>query len=86
MKIVAEKTVNPLDAAVQAERKVKLREALEHLPPRQRATLVLAYYQGLTYPEVAKTLGCSLGTVKTQMYRALRKLARLLGDIEEPVA
>jgi len=48
---------------------------------RQRATLVLAYYQQLTYKEVAEVLGCSLGTVKMQMSRALRTLARRLPDI-----
>jgi RNA polymerase sigma-70 factor (ECF subfamily) len=51
------------------------------LPARQRVALVLAYYQQLTYREVATALGCSEGTVKTQMYRALRTLARTLPEI-----
>jgi RNA polymerase sigma factor (sigma-70 family) len=50
------------------------------LPVKQRATLVLAYYQQLTYPEVAQVMGCSVGTVKTQMSRALATLSRRLPD------
>ena len=44
------------------------------------AALVLAYYHQLSYQEVAQTLGCSVGSVKTQMSRALAKLARRLPD------
>jgi RNA polymerase sigma factor (sigma-70 family) len=65
------------------ERKEQVRQALELLPTKQRATLVLAYFQQLTYPEVAQVLGCSVGTVKTQMYRALKTLAQRLPDISE---
>jgi RNA polymerase sigma factor (sigma-70 family) len=35
----------------------------------------MSYYKGLTYKEVANALGCSVGTIKTQMFRALRKLS-----------
>ena len=77
-----ERSNNPFEAAVLAEQKVKVREAIDKLPRRQRATLLLAYYQEMTYSEVAETLGCSIGTVKTQMYRALRRLAMLLPEIE----
>jgi RNA polymerase sigma-70 factor, ECF subfamily len=59
----------------------QVRNAVMSLPSRQRATLVLAYYQQLSYPEVAKVLGCSLGTVKTQMYRALKTLGQKLPDV-----
>jgi len=48
------------------------------LPLRQRAALVLAYYEGLSYKQIAGTLGCSVGTVKTQVFRALRTLATRL--------
>jgi len=55
--------------------------AVEELPTKQRATLVLAYYQQLSYPDVAEVLGCSTGTVKVQMSRALRTLAQRLPDV-----
>ena len=79
---IAEKPNDPWQAAVLAEQKAQVRQAMEQLPTRQRATVVLAYYQGLSYRQVAEVLGCSLGTVKSQMYRALKTLAGLLPDIQ----
>jgi len=78
---VADNSYEPYQRAIMAEQKEQVRQALELLPAKQRATLVLAYYQQLTYPEVAQVLGCSLGTVKTQMYRALKTLAQRLPDM-----
>jgi RNA polymerase sigma-70 factor (ECF subfamily) len=72
---------DPSQEAVRAEQKEQVRRALESLPDRQRVTVVLAYYQGLSYREVATALDCSIGTVKTQMFRALRTLAQRLPDI-----
>jgi RNA polymerase sigma-70 factor (ECF subfamily) len=80
---VAENSYEPSQTAIMAERKEQVRQALEMLPAKQRATLVLAYYQQLSYPEVAQVLDCSVGTVKTQMYRALKTLAKRLPDISE---
>ena len=78
---VADSSSDPSQEAVRAEQAEQVRQALDSLPARQRATLVLAYYQQLSYREVAEVLGCSLGTVKTQMYRALRSLAQRLPDV-----
>ncbi|MHC4560065.1 MAG: RNA polymerase sigma factor, partial [Planctomycetota bacterium] len=68
---MADNSCNPSQQAQRAERIEQVREAIESLPAKQRATLVLAYYQQLNYREVAEVMSCSLGTVKTQMYRAL---------------
>ena len=78
---VADSSYEPSQEAIRAEQTQQVRQAVELLPAKQRATLVLAYYQQLSYPEVAEVLGCSIGTVKTQMYRALRTLAQRLPDI-----
>jgi len=78
---VADNSFNPSEEAEKAERAEQVRQTIGLLPAKQRATLVLAYYQQLTYREVAEVLGCSIGTVKVQMYRALRTLARKLPDI-----
>ena len=55
-----------------------LREALlrslRQLPKRQRAVVVLRYFDGYTEGQVAKLLGCSVGTVKTHAHRGLRRL------------
>lgn len=58
--------------------------ALRTLPPRQRATLVYRYYQGLDVEQTADALGCSTGTVKTQTSRGLAALRRVLGDQFDP--
>jgi RNA polymerase sigma-70 factor (sigma-E family) len=56
-----------------------LRDALRALPSRQRAVVVLRHYEDLPEREVARVLGCSLGTVKSQHSRALDKLRHLVG-------
>jgi RNA polymerase sigma-70 factor (sigma-E family) len=48
--------------------------ALAALPPRQRAVLVLRYFDDMSEGETARILGCSLGTVKSQAARALARL------------
>jgi RNA polymerase sigma-70 factor (sigma-E family) len=48
--------------------------ALHQLPPRQRTVIVLRYWQDLTDAQIAATLGCSPGTVRSQLSRALVKL------------
>jgi RNA polymerase sigma factor (sigma-70 family) len=72
--------VDPANELVKEEQKQQVRRAVETLPVKQRATLILAYYQQLSYSEVAQVMGCSIGTVKTQMSRALAALARTLPD------
>jgi RNA polymerase sigma-70 factor (ECF subfamily) len=79
--VVADNSCEPSQEAIRAEQTQQVRRAIELLPAKQRATLVLAYYQQLSYPQVAEVLGCSVGTVKTQMFRALRTLAQRLPDI-----
>ncbi len=80
---LADNSSNPSDEAVKAEQTEQVRHAIALLPAKQRATLVLAYYQQLNYRQVAQVMGCSIGTVKTQMFRALKTLAQKLPDISK---
>jgi len=77
--VVAWDGCDPAEQVEQAERLEQVREAIAMLPAKQRAALILSYYQRLSYPEVARVLGCSVGSVKRQMSRALQKLAQRLG-------
>jgi len=64
----------PPDAGSGVEERDVLFAALAGLPPRQRAIVVLRYWEDLAEGEVAALLGCSVGTVKSQASRALAKL------------
>ncbi|MEU5859901.1 SigE family RNA polymerase sigma factor [Nonomuraea sp. NPDC047529] len=61
-----------------------LEQALEGLPERMRAAIVLRYYEDMTEPEIARTLGISVGTVKSTVSRAMAKLRSALGISSEP--
>ncbi len=49
------------------------------LPPRQRAVVVLRYYEQLSEREIAEALGCSTGNVKSTAHRALQTLRAAIG-------
>jgi RNA polymerase sigma-70 factor (sigma-E family) len=61
------------------DRLVVLR-ALEQVAPRQRAVLVLRYWEDLSVEETARALKCTSGTVKSQAARGLQTLRGLLAD------
>lgn len=54
--------------------------ALQDLPPRQRAAIVLRYYEDLTEAQTAEAMDCAVGTVKSQVSAGLAKLRARLGD------
>jgi RNA polymerase sigma factor (sigma-70 family) len=64
----------PGDRHADTDLRVTVWAALSALPPRQRAVVVLRYYEGLTEAETATVLGCAVGTVKSQCAKALGKL------------
>ena len=76
------------DMANESIRRLVLRDALARLTPRQRAVIVLRYFEDLSEVDTAAALGCAVGTVKSQTSHALgrlRVLAPELADlIQEP--
>jgi RNA polymerase sigma-70 factor (ECF subfamily) len=58
----------------------EVRNALSQLPEAERSAIVLAYYGGHSYREVASVLGAPEGTIKSRIRSGLLKLSSLLGD------
>ncbi|MEU6340426.1 SigE family RNA polymerase sigma factor [Streptomyces sp. NPDC046977] len=67
-------TVGDSDEMRGTELRAVLWQALAKLPETQRTMLVLRYYEGRTDPEIADILGISVGTVKSSIWRSLRRL------------
>lgn len=70
----------PIDGDNHVEDRVVLLEALGKMPPRQRAVVVLRFWEDLDVADTAATLGCTEGTVKSQTARGLTTLRTLLAD------
>ena len=62
------------DATAASDTGHDLWQAMARLPRRQRAVVVLRYFEDLTEAETARLLGCTVGTVKSQASKALAKL------------
>jgi RNA polymerase sigma factor (sigma-70 family) len=62
-----------------------LGRALAQLSAEQRAVVELAFFEGLSYREVAEVVGCPENTVKTRMFHARRRLRELLPELAEQV-
>ncbi|MEV4717288.1 SigE family RNA polymerase sigma factor [Micromonospora noduli] len=61
--------------------RLTMHDALGLLPPRQRAVLVLRYYEDLTEVATAEALGVTVGTVKSQCHAALRRLREVAPEL-----
>lgn len=68
-----------------SEARLDVREAVDRLSGKLKETVVLTVYQGLSYPEAAEILGVPLGTVKSRMFAAMRRLRQTL-EVEDDEA
>lgn len=80
---LADQRADSLGALLLDERDRALAEAIEALPPQQKATLTLRVQQGLSHKEIAEVLGCSEGTAKANYFHAVRALQRRLQAFHE---
>ena len=74
------------DHAGETDRRLVLRDALARLTRRQRAVLVLRFYEDRTEVATAELLGCSVSTVKSQTRDALARLRVLAPELAETLA
>jgi len=83
--VVAEPPERPSENAAENEvdRRMALDHALAQLTPRQRATVVLRFYDDLGERATAEVMGVSVGTVKSQTHLALRRMREVAPDLVE---
>jgi RNA polymerase sigma-70 factor (sigma-E family) len=67
------------DRTGSVDERLRIRSALERLPVRQRAVLVLRFMEGLSVQQTAEAIGCPQGTVKSYTSRGLDALRQILG-------
>ncbi len=73
---------NPEDYAESRQIQMHIEAAVQQLTPRERAVFMMRHYQGMPGKEVGKLLKISEGTVKSLLFRALKKLQKVLRDKE----
>ncbi len=71
------------DSSANVVATVMIHRALARLAPRQRAVLILRYFEDLTEAQTADALDCAVGTVKSQTRDALAKLRRVAPELSE---
>jgi RNA polymerase sigma-70 factor (ECF subfamily) len=72
---------DPFDNVDASETRELVRACLDRLPDFLKQVVVMAYYQGLKYQEIADALEIPLGTVKSRLHAAVVKLTELWADM-----
>jgi RNA polymerase sigma-70 factor (ECF subfamily) len=81
LKLVSEgQTADAGFALENTEQVQKLRSAIERLPENQRQVLLLRYFSGMKFVDIAQTLGCPLNTALGRMHKAIGKLKSLMEE------
>jgi len=76
-------TVNPTERLERSELRNVIDAALGKLSAEHRTVLVLHEFEEMEYKEIAKTVGCSIGTVMSRLFYARRKMAALLAELKK---
>jgi len=76
-------TPSPEDLLLAKERSRQITDTLQSLPENQRMVLILKRYDGLSYHEIARVLGCSVSAVESLLVRAKRTLQEKLKSFQK---
>jgi RNA polymerase sigma-70 factor (ECF subfamily) len=74
---------NPTEGLELGELRTRIDRAMEQLSYEHRTVLVLHEFEEMEYKEIAKTMGCSIGTVMSRLFYARRRLASLLAGLKK---
>ncbi|MHC1766554.1 MAG: RNA polymerase sigma factor [Verrucomicrobiia bacterium] len=75
-------TANPTERLEQQELRQRIDQAMAQLTYEHRTVLILHEFEDLEYKEIAKRMGCSIGTVMSRLFYARRRLAALLAGLK----
>lgn len=75
--------INPTEGLERQEVRQRIDQAMSQLSYAHRTVLILHEFEGLEYKEVAKRMGCSIGTIMSRLFYARRRLAALLMDLKQ---
>jgi len=76
---------NPADKVEQDHQTEILHKALARLPQKKREVLLLSRFENMKYKDIAKVMGCKLGTIKARVHAALQDLALIYEEISGEV-
>ncbi len=85
-KVLVDDAEGPLEALSRKDAEVKLREAIQSLPVKQRQVFAMSYYEEMSYEEIGCLLGCSPGTVASRKHAAVKRLAAKLKKLSPGLA
>ena len=82
LRLVTDQTVpSAAEPLIVSERARQVRAAIESLPENQKQIVLLRYYSGMKFVEIAKLVGCPLNTALGRMHKASLRLKELLGSV-----
>jgi RNA polymerase sigma-70 factor, ECF subfamily len=79
-------TPPPIELALHSEQQRRVWQAVQRLPIKLRAAVVLRYYHDMSYEEVAQALGCPVGTVRSRLHAAHARLRDTLQEDDDELS
>lgn len=78
---IKDKSDNPESAFIRKERQNRIVKAINSLKPKLKEVIMMYEIEGLSYEDIAYTLNCPIGTVKSRLFTAKQELAKSLEDL-----
>ena len=75
---------SPSENAAQNEISARLRQGVDRLPERHRRVILLRFFEDASLQDMARSLGCPVGTVKSRLHHALEKLRQMTMNLPAP--